>query len=84
MATDTLRADSAPVTLNEPRHVAKCGFEEIGIQLDHAGAIVGLLALTEDNRSEMSAALRGVRALLASTQEFAEGRAEYFEAGSAA
>ena len=80
MATTTLRADSAPVTPADARHVAKYGFEEISIQLDHAGAIIGLLALTEDNRSEMSAALRGVRALVASTQEFAEGRAQYFAA----
>lgn len=84
MATTTLRADSACVTPADPVHIAICGFEEIAVQLDHAQAIVGLLALGEDNRSEMSAALRGVRTLLATTQEFAEGRAEYFETGGAA
>ena len=82
MATNTLRADSAPVTPADPLHIAICGFEEIAVQLDHVQAIVGLLALTEDNRSEMSAALRGVRALIASSQELAENRAQYFVAES--
>ena len=82
MAATALRADSAPVTPADPLHIAVCGFEEIAVQLDHAQAIIGLLALTEDNRSEMSAALRGVRALIASAQEFAEGRAQYFVAGA--
>lgn len=80
MATTTLRADSACVTPTDVRHIAICGFEEIGVQLDHAQAIVDLLALTEDNRSDMSAALRGVRGLIVSAQEFAEGRAQYFVA----
>ena len=84
MALSTLRADSAPVTPADPVHIAICGFEEIAVQLDHAQAIVGLLALGEDLKSEMGAALRGVRTLLVSTQEFAENRAEFFEAGSAA
>ena len=80
MAATALRADSAPVPPIDLCHVGICGFEEIAVQLDHAQAIVGLLALTEDNRSEMSAALRGVRTLIASAQEFAEGRAQYFVA----
>lgn len=83
MAATVLRADSVRVT-PDPIHAAICGFEELGISLDHARSIVGLLALTEDNRSEMSAALRGVVTLLQAAQDYAENRAQYFTTGSAA
>jgi hypothetical protein len=94
MATETLRAESAPVTPAPPEgsstpaftnrlegacHGARCNFEDLGIRLDHLQSIVSLLALTEDNTSDMSAALRGVAHFIGSAREYAEDRAAYFE-----